>query len=95
MHCGVCFRNNKLFDICSTTHENYNILKSIGKEKIKDILGIKTDKKIAFVSLRSADSCFTFYKSHDEFVKKNIANGFVKNLLSKYNVLGKLSLPKN
>ena len=29
------------------------------------------------------------------FVKKNIENGFVKNLLSKYNVLGKLSLPKN
>ena len=27
--------------------------------------------------------------------KKNIENGFVKKLLSKYNVLGKLSLPKN
>ena len=31
----------------------------------------------------------------NNFVKKNIENGFVKNLLSKYNVLGKLSLPKN
>ena len=31
----------------------------------------------------------------NNFVKKNIKNGFVKNLLSKYNVLGKLSLPKN
>ena len=30
-----------------------------------------------------------------EYVKKNIENGFVKNLLSKYSVLGKLSLPKN
>ena len=29
------------------------------------------------------------------FVKKNIENGFVKKLLSKYDVLGKLSLPKN
>ena len=31
----------------------------------------------------------------NNFVKKNIENGFVKNLLSKYNVLGKLSLPIN
>ena len=31
----------------------------------------------------------------NNFVKKNIENGFVKNLLSRYNVLGKLSLPKN
>ena len=31
----------------------------------------------------------------NNFVKKNIENGFVKNLLSKYNVSGKLSLPKN
>jgi len=31
----------------------------------------------------------------NNFVKKNIENGFVKNLLSKYSVLGKLSLPKN
>ena len=31
----------------------------------------------------------------NNFVKKNIENGFVKNLLSKYGVLGKLSLPKN
>jgi len=31
----------------------------------------------------------------NSFVKKNIENGFIKNLLSKYNVLGKLSLPKN
>ena len=30
----------------------------------------------------------------NEFVKKNIENGFIENLLSKYNVLGKLSLPK-
>ena len=30
----------------------------------------------------------------NNFVKKNIKNGFIKNLLSKYNVLGKLSLPK-
>ena len=31
----------------------------------------------------------------NNFVKKNIQNGFIKNLLFKYNVLGKLSLPKN
>ena len=31
----------------------------------------------------------------NNFVKKNIENGFIKNLLYKYNVLGKLSLPKN
>ena len=31
----------------------------------------------------------------NSFVKKNIENGFIKKLLSKYNVLGKLSLPKN
>ena len=31
----------------------------------------------------------------NNFVKKNLENGFVKELLSKYNVLGKLSLPKN
>ena len=31
----------------------------------------------------------------NSFVKKNIENGFVKKLLSKYDVLGKLSLPKN
>ena len=31
----------------------------------------------------------------NNFVKRNIENGFIKNLLSKYNVLGKLSLPKN
>ena len=31
----------------------------------------------------------------NSFVKKNIENGFIKNLLSKYNVSGKLSLPKN
>ena len=31
----------------------------------------------------------------NNFVKKNLENGFIKNLLSKYNVLGKLSLPKN
>ena len=31
----------------------------------------------------------------NNFVKKNLVNGFIKNLLSKYNVLGKLSLPKN
>ena len=31
----------------------------------------------------------------NNFVKKNIENGFIKNLLSKYNVLDKLSLPKN
>ena len=31
----------------------------------------------------------------NNFVKKNVENGFVKNLLSKYCVLGKLSLPKN
>ena len=31
----------------------------------------------------------------NNFVKRNIKNGFIKNLLSKYNVLGKLSLPKN
>ena len=31
----------------------------------------------------------------NNFVKKNIENGFIKNLLSKYNVLGQLSLPKN
>ena len=31
----------------------------------------------------------------NNFVKKNIENGFVKNLLSKYCVLGKLSLPTN
>jgi polar amino acid transport system substrate-binding protein len=31
----------------------------------------------------------------NNFVKKNIQNGFIKNLLSKYEVLGKLSLPKN
>ena len=31
----------------------------------------------------------------NNFVKKNIENGFVKNLLSKYNVSNKLSLPKN
>ena len=31
----------------------------------------------------------------NNFVKKNKENGFIKNLLSKYNVLGKLSLPKN
>ena len=31
----------------------------------------------------------------NNFVKKNIENGFIKNLLSKYDVLGKLSLPKN
>jgi len=31
----------------------------------------------------------------NSFVKKNIENGFVKKLLSKYGVLGKLSLPKN
>ena len=30
----------------------------------------------------------------NSFVKKNIENGFVKKLLSKYDVLGKLSLPK-
>ena len=31
----------------------------------------------------------------NNFVKKHIENGFIKNLLTKYNVLGKLSLPKN
>ena len=31
----------------------------------------------------------------NNFVKKHIENGFIKNLLIKYNVLGKLSLPKN
>ena len=31
----------------------------------------------------------------NNFIKKNIENGFIKNLLSKYDVLGKLSLPKN
>ncbi len=31
----------------------------------------------------------------NNFVKRNIENGFIKNLLSKYDVLGKLSLPKN
>ena len=30
----------------------------------------------------------------NNFIKKNLENGFIKNLLSKYNVLGKLSLPK-
>ena len=31
----------------------------------------------------------------NKFIKKNIENGFVESLLKKYNVLGKLSLPKN
>ena len=31
----------------------------------------------------------------NKFIKKNIENGFIKSLLIKYNVLGKLSLPKN
>ncbi len=31
----------------------------------------------------------------NNFIKKNLENGFIKSLLSKYNVLGKLSLPKN
>ena len=31
----------------------------------------------------------------NNFIEKNIENGFIKNLLSKYNVSGKLSLPKN
>ena len=31
----------------------------------------------------------------NKFIKKNIKNGFIKSLLIKYNVLGKLSLPKN
>jgi len=31
----------------------------------------------------------------NNFVKRHIENGFIKNLLSKYDVLGKLSLPKN
>ena len=29
------------------------------------------------------------------FIKKNIENGFIESLLINYNVLGKLSLPKN
>ena len=31
----------------------------------------------------------------NKFIKKNIKNGFIKSLLIKYNVLGRLSLPKN
>ena len=31
----------------------------------------------------------------NKFIKKNIKNGFIKRLLIKYNVLGRLSLPKN
>ena len=31
----------------------------------------------------------------NKFIKKNIENGFIKSLLIKYNVFGKLSLPKN
>ncbi|MAJ96345.1 MAG: ABC transporter substrate-binding protein, partial [SAR116 cluster bacterium] len=31
----------------------------------------------------------------NKFIKKNIVNGFIKSLLIKYNVFGKLSLPKN
>ena len=31
----------------------------------------------------------------NKFIQKNIENGFIKSLLIKYNVLGKLSLPKN
>ena len=31
----------------------------------------------------------------NKFIKKNIKNGFIKSLLIKYNVFGKLSLPKN
>ena len=31
----------------------------------------------------------------NKFIKKNIKNGFIKSLLVKYNVLSKLSLPKN
>ena len=31
----------------------------------------------------------------NKFINKNIENGFIKSLLIKYNVLGKLSLPKN
>ena len=51
--------------------ENYNFLKKIKKDAIKEELGIPLDKKIALFSCRKAIDSITFFDSNEQFVSEN------------------------
>ena len=51
--------------------ENYNFLKKIKKDAIKEELGIPLDKKIALFSCRKAIDSITFFESNEQFISEN------------------------
>ena len=80
---------------------NYEVLAGL-RPKLVDDINKTTDCFILNEPFTFINQCIGIKPGNLEaenfinsFVKKNIENGFVKHLLSKYKVLGKLSLPKN
>ena len=79
---------------------NYEVLAGL-RPKLIDELNKVSDCKILDDAFTFVKQCVGFKPGNTEveifinnFIKKNVENGFIKELFLKYNVLGKLSLPK-
>ncbi|MDB9870642.1 transporter substrate-binding domain-containing protein [Alphaproteobacteria bacterium] len=79
---------------------NYEVLAGL-RPKLIDELSKVSDCKILDDAFTFVKQCVGFKPGNTEveifinnFIKKNVENGFIKELFLKYNVLGKLSLPK-
>ena len=78
---------------------NYEVLAGL-RPKLIDELSKVSDCKILDDAFTFVKQCVGFKPGNSEveifinnFIKKNVKNGFIKGLFVKYNVLGKLSLP--
>ena len=78
---------------------NYEVLAGL-RPKLIDELSKISDCKILDDAFTFVKQCVSFKPGNSEvemfinnFIKKNVENGFIKGLFVKYNVLGKLSLP--
>jgi polar amino acid transport system substrate-binding protein len=78
---------------------NYEVLAGL-RPKLIDELSKVSDCKILDDAFTFVKQCVGFKPGNTEveifinnFIKKNVENGFIKGLFVKYNVLGKLSLP--
>ena len=79
---------------------NYEVLAGL-RPKLIDELSKVSACKILDDAFTFVKQCVGFKPGNTEveifinnFIKKNVENGFIKELFLKYNVLGKLSLPK-
>jgi len=72
---SIITSNQTCFETVDILGCYYDILKNLGKKKIKAELKLPQDQKIVFLSFRKAEKTFSIYDTNDQFistVKKNL-----------------------